>query len=92
METCPYAAFIPDFALSSRPGSCLSPPPPPRFLENEFFFFAVLVPSCSTGIFVVAQGLSLWSQLAGFVVLRHVASWFPDSGSNPQPLHWKLDS
>ena len=79
METCPYAAFIPDFALS------------PCFLENEFFF-AVLVLSCSTGIFVVAQGLSLWSQRAGFVVLRHVVSWFPDSGSNPQPLHRKLDS
>ena len=28
----------------------------------------------------------------GLVALQHVGSQFPDQGSNPNPLHWKVDS
>ena len=32
----------------------------------------------------IASGLC-----SGFLVTRHVGSWFPDQGSNPHPLQWK---
>ena len=34
-------------------------------------------------------GLSCGTDL---VTPRHVRSQFPNQGSNPQPLHWKMDS
>ena len=51
------------------------------------------------GIFMAARGLlsscstraqQLWR--VGLVALQHVGSQFPDQGSNPRPLHWKVDS
>ena len=43
-----------------------------------FFFLAVLGLCCSTRASLVAS--------------QHVGSSFPDQGSNPQPLNWKVDS
>ena len=39
---------------------------------------------------VVAWGQQL--KPAGSVVLRHMGSLFPDQGSEPPPLHWKVNS
>ena len=64
--------------------------------QNLILFLAALGLSCGTqdlslqhaGSFVAAHGL-LSSCL---VALQHVGSYFPDQGSNPRPLHWKVDS
>ena len=46
---------------------------------------------------VAAHGLSssraqLLQHFAGLVAPSHVASYFPNQGSNLHPLHWKVDS
>ena len=71
-----------------------------------FYFFIYLVAlslSCAMqdlwlwpmGSLVVAHGLQSGGsvvQCAGFVALQHVGSSFPNQGSNPHPLHCRVDS
>ena len=69
-------------------------PIPPLFF---FFFLAALGLCCGARASLVTEhrlfstrAQQLW--LRGLGVLWHVGSMFPNQGSNPCPLHWKVDS
>ena len=52
--------------------------------------FGTQVPERVGSVVCDARALQLWH--AGLVAPRHVGSQFPNQGSNPSPLHWKVDS
>ena len=57
-----------------------------RLLQSLTFFFSEFL------LQLIYNVMFTYSFLIFGHTLQHVASQFPDQGSNPHPLHWKVES